>query len=170
MTQPAYRPGQYGASVNLVNAAVGAMEIVRMARFIKAHPEVLTDPRPAAPEPDYYGRRRPVAAGSGPAPLLGLKAGFNLSNITGGGEPGFTHRSGFSVGLMADVPSATCCPFIPSCCIRRKAPSTAALTRCWACPSASPASLRLRCIDLPLLLRAQDQRFLFQKPAPGWAT
>lgn len=161
MAQPVYRPGQYDRSVNLIDAAVSTIEIVNMVRFLKAHPEVLTAPRPAASAPDYYGHRRPVAA-AGSAPLLGVKAGFNLSNITGGGEPGFTYRSGFSVGLMADFPLSDVLSFHPELLYSQKGAKYSGTDSLAGLPISLSGSLRLHYIDLPLLLRAKTNGFFFE--------
>ena len=170
VAQPIYRPvSQYDRSVNVVDLAVGVVQTVQLVNFLKAQPEVLTTPRPVAPDELDYARPRhaaprPRAAASQLAASFGLKAGLNVSTITGGGGQGYgyQYRAGFSGGLLADLPLSDHLSFHPELLYSQKGAKYSGADELGGVPVSINGNLRLHYLDLPLLLRLKSNGLFFE--------
>ena len=125
-------------------------------------------PRLGAAPAAYYGRprRAPQArpAAGQLVPSFGLKAGLNVSSITGNNITGldFKSRASFNAGVMADLPFSDLLSFHPELLYSQKgAKFNGSLEEDNMLVSVT-GSLRLHYLDLPLLLRLKTNGFFFE--------
>ena len=161
---PATRPAAAGAA----QAAVWASAARPVGHSANLASAASVAPRRGAAPAAYYGRPRRAlqarpAAGQ-LVPGFGLKAGLNVSSITGNNVIGFDfkNRTSFNAGVMADLPFSNLLSFHPELLYSQKGAKFRGNVEEDNMLISVTGSLRLHYLDLPLLLRLKTNGFFFE--------